>query len=338
MTSLRELGEFGFINKVAQMAGAPPDEVVKAIEDDCAVVDVGGEEMLLVTTDAGLEGRHFDLSWMTPFEAAQRTVAGAVSDIAAMGGRPFACLCTSAIPSTMEAEQALDLMRGMAATAQRYGAPLIGGDTVAAPDQIMLDIIVLGWAKQPWLRSGARPGDKLVVTGHLGDAGAALELLLHQPELINDPQFADLRQRMMDPTPRIAEAAVLAQTDLVHAAIDISDGLYQDAGHIAQHSGVRIEIAAARLPVTQASRHAAQHVPGDALWWAATSGEEYELLLAVDRDSLPDLTALLQDRDLEPLTDIGDIVAGEGVVLIREDGSEVEMERGGWDHFKATDG
>ena len=334
MTTLRELGEFGFIGRIAELVGAAPPEVVQGIDDDCAVLDLGRGEDLLVTVDAAVEGRHFDLDWLTPFEVGQRTVAGAVSDIAAMGGRPLASLCTVALPATISSEDALALMAGVADTAQRYGAPVIGGDTVSTPDRILLDVVVLGWARSPWLRSGARPGDKLLVTGRLGEAGAALEILQRRPELMDDARFADLRKRFADPTPRLKEAAVLAGHDAVHAAIDISDGLYQDAGHIARASGVRLEIRAGRIPVTDACRLAETCVPGEAGWWAATSGEEYELLLAVDKRSVPELAALLDAEGLAPLTEIGTVVSGEGVILIRDDGTEIEMERGGWDHFR----
>lgn len=316
------------------MAGVAPPEVVQGIDDDCAVLDVGAADKLLVTVDAAVEGRHFNLDWLTPFEVGQRTVAGAVSDIAAMGGRPLVSLCTAALPATIRSEDALALMAGVADTARRYGAPLIGGDTVSTPDGIVLDVVVVGWARAPWLRSGARPGDALLVTGCLGEAGAALEILQRRPELMGEARFADLRKRFADPTPRLAEAAVLARSDAVHAAVDISDGLYQDAGHIARASGVRLQVHGGRIPVTDACRLAETCVPGEAAWWAATSGEEYELLLAVDKRRVSELTSLLEAEGLAPLTDIGEVVSGKGVTLIREDGSEIEMERGGWDHFR----
>ncbi len=336
MASLMELGEFGFIRRVAEMVGSTPEGVECGIGDDCAVIDVGGPEKLLLATDAALESRHFDLEWMTTFEAAQRTVAGALSDIAAMGGHPLALLSTAAIPRTTPSEAALNLMSGVAGTGTRYGAPLIGGDTVAAAEHIMLDVVVIGFAKRPWLRSGARPGDRLVLTGPVGEAQAALEIMLTDPDLLREPQYAPLRKRMVDPTPRLREAAVLAETDYVRAAIDVSDGLYQDASHVARASGVRLEIEVRCLPETAATRLAADYMRGKAPWWAAASGEEYELLLAVERDSVPDANRRLKKAGLCPLTVIGDVVHGEGVALIRADGSEMELERGGWDHFKGV--
>jgi len=336
MSTLMELGEFGFIQRVAEMVGAAPEGIERGIGDDCAVIDLGGAERLLVSTDAAMEGRHFDLQWMTPFEAAQRTVAGALSDIAAMGGHPLALMCTVAVPRTMPAEQALNLMSGVAKTAARYGAPLIGGDTLAAAEHTMLDIVALGLAARPWFRSGARPGDRLALTGPVGEAGAALQILLTEPDLLREPQYAPLRKRLVDPLPRLREASVLAQTDCVRAAIDVSDGLYQDASHIARAGNVRLEIEVRCLPETAATRLAAQHMQGKAPWWAAASGDEYELLLVVEREGLPEANRRLRRAGLQPLTVVGDVVHGDGVALIRPDGSEMELERGGWDHFKAV--
>ncbi len=335
MRDLRQLGEFGLIAKMAGMVGAPAAEVIKSIGDDCAIIDVSGPRKLLITTDAILEARHFNLEWMSPFEAAQRGMAGAISDIAAMGGEPFASLCTTAIPSATDAEIALELLRGLAETGRRYGAPVIGGDTVGGADRIMVDIVVLGWVEEPWLRSGALPGDVLAVTGRLGESAAGLNLLLHSPQLINEPEFSALRTRIMDPTPRVAEARALSPAGIVHAAVDISDGLHQDAGHVARESQVRLEIDGRRIPVHRACQDAERCLPAGTAWSAATSGEEYELLLALSPDDLPRAAQLLEERDLAPLTQIGRVVEGEGVALLREDGSEVEMSSGGWDHFRA---
>ena len=333
MSRLRDLGEFGLIDSIAQMAGLPAPELATAIGDDCAVLDVGADRRLLLTTDAALEGRHFHLQWMSHFEIGQRTVAAAISDIAAMGGRPFACFCTAMIPEAAGSQQALDLMRGVAETARRYGAPLSGGDTIAAFDRLALDLVVLGWANTPWLRSGARAGDKLVVTGRLGEAAAALKLAQRDPELLHEPRFAGLRKRMVDPVPRLQEAALLATTDSVHAAIDLSDGLCQDAGHIAARSGVRLEMQLPQLPVSELCWPAQQVAPEEPALWAATGGEEYELLLAVEPQSVAHLADLLERDGLQPLTRIGDVVPGEGVAFLDEDGVEVTFERGGWDHF-----
>lgn len=336
MGSLKDLGEFGFIARALEMAGRPPREVIRAIGDDCAVLDLGGPEQVLVTTDAVVEGRHFRLDWMSPFEVGQRATAGALSDIAAMGGRPLACLATFAIPPATDTTVALELLRGVAQTGARYAAPLIGGDTVSGQEALMLDLVVVGRARTPWLRSGARPGDVLLLTGCLGGAAAALEILMKQPAALRWPQCAGLLQRMVDPTPRLAEAAVLAQTPDVHAAIDISDGLLQDAGHMARASGVRLEIRLPQIPAAPLPSLPADTSPNLPAWYAATSGEEYELLLAVTPEAAGELSAMLERAGLAPTTIIGSVLPGEGVTLLEEDGRTVTVEQGGWDHFRST--
>jgi thiamine-monophosphate kinase len=335
VATLFDLGEFGFIAQVACLAGAPPPNVVTGIGDDCAIVEVGRPEKLLVSMDAAVEGQHFYLDWLTPYEVGQRAAAAALSDIAAMGGSAFAALCSVALPPSMSAEAATELMRGVCEGLRRYGAPLIGGDTVAA-DALALDLCVLGWARNPWRRSGARVGDTLVVTGPLGEAAAALELVLQDAGAIRRPEHQPLLQRLASPTPRLQEAAILARSPAVHAAVDISDGLYLDARHIAECSHVRLVLELARLPISPIAQDVIGQLGPHPPWWPATSGEEYELLLAVAPGGLGALSHQLRAAGLRPLTEVGHVVPGSGVVLVHPDGSEVEMESGGWDHFRPT--
>jgi thiamine-monophosphate kinase len=336
VAGLSELGEFGFIERIAQLAGAPPANVITGIGDDCAIIEIGRPEKLLATADAVVEGRHFDLDWMTPYEVGQRAAAGALSDIAAMGGTPFASLCSAAVPTSLPLEVAEDVMRGLANALRKYGAPLIGGDTVAASDALVLNLCILGWARTPWRRSGARVGDTLALTGPLGEAAAALALALDDPASIRLPRHSVLLERLVSPVPRLQEAAVLARSPAVHAAVDISDGLYLDAGHVASRSHVRLVLDLGRIPVSEAAQQATRR-GSRAPWWPATSGEEYELLLAIAPGMIGTLTHNLREAGLGALIEIGQVVPGSGVVIVHPDGSEVEMDGGGWDHFRASE-
>ncbi|NSW55744.1 MAG: thiamine-phosphate kinase [Armatimonadetes bacterium] len=335
MATLRDIGEFGFIDRIRELVGEPGPGVIRGIGDDCAVMDVGRRDKLLVTVDGALEGRHFRLDWISPYDAARRSTAGAISDIAAMGGVPFATFCTAAIPADTRTEHATDLMRGVAETARKYGAPLVGGDIVGAFDSIMIDLVVLGWAEQPWVRSGARPGDTLAITGCLGESAAAVNLLSCNPALLDEPDFTVLRKRFTDPTPRVAEARVLAGDPAVHAAIDISDGLVQDAGHIARESGVRMEIIAASIPVDPSCAAAGARLSHRPQWSPATSGEEYELLLSLAPGEIGRVNEILAENGLGALTPVGRVIEGEGVALLGKDGEELSLETRGWDHFRA---
>jgi len=277
---LEELGEFGLIARIADAVGMAQRPVVVGIGDDAAVLEVSADGYLLVTTDACLEGQHFQRRWLTAVRIGQRATAAALSDIAAMGGEALAVFVS----------------------------------------------------QQPWLRSTAQPGDVLLVTGTLGEAAAALHLLRTNRVENADGLPPALRQRFTRPVPRFAVARCLQHLPQPPCAIDISDGLVQDAAHIAQASGVALTIQADRIPVGEACYQVATEVEADALHWALTSGEEYELLLAIPRNLVEQVRALTEAEGVE-LTEIGFVSAGEGVTVVNAKGSEIELNRGGWDHF-----
>ena len=283
----------------ADLAGA--GGVVVGPGDDGAVIDVGGERLIL-TVDQLVAGRHYDKS--TPLDlVARKAIARSVSDIAAMGGRPTHALATGCLPPGFtEADHLFDRM---AAWARDFGCPLIGGDIASAPGPLLLTVTVLGTChptRGPVLRSGARPGDILCVTGALGGS------------------FDSGRHLTFDP--RLDEAAALCDIlgESLGALMDISDGLGIDAGRIASASGVRLEIDSARIP-----RH--QDVPD----WrrAAADGEDYELLFTV-RD--PSAVEALTLPHATPITIIGRVVPGDGCVIIDEAGAAHDASALGWDH------
>lgn len=330
---LAELGEFGFIQRIARLVGAPQAPVEVGIGDDAAVLKLPGDEHLLVTTDAFVEGVHFRRQWLTPAQIGTRAACAALSDIAAMGGEPVAAFVSAAWPPTLEVAAAEELMVGLAEVVSQYGAALAGGDTTASPQGIFVDVIIVGATPQPWLRSGAQPGDILMVTGSLGEAAAALELL--QTGRVSEasalPQA--LARRFASPTPRLAVVAALAARNAVKAAIDISDGLAQDAGHLSERSGVAVILESARLPIPPICRQTAQQLGQDPVQWALTSGEEYELLLAVSPDLVEQAAELIAEKGGTTLTQIGSITEGEGVTVLDENGKPMEVTTGGWNHF-----
>lgn len=326
---LRELGEFGFIDRIATGAAAHP-QVVVGIGDDAAVLDLGGPEFTVVTTDAHFEGHHFSLQWMSPAEVGWRAASAALSDIAAMGARPIAVFCTCALPPSWDSERAEELLGGLRSATEAAGAALAGGDTVA-DDRVALDVVVVGSAPrgQVLLRSGARPGQVLAVTGALGATGAALAMLAPGgPKRLPEP----LRERFVRPQPRIAAGRALAASGRVAAAMDISDGLVQDAGHIARRSGVAITIQAGRAPIAEGCREAAEALGADPLLWALTGGEDFELLIALDEDQVEPLAGMPEIAELG-LAVVGSIAEGTGVRILDAEGREMELPRGGWDHF-----
>jgi len=329
---LHELGEFGLIARIAEAVGAGQEPVVVGIGDDAAVLEAPSAGYLLVTTDAYLEGQHFRRQWLTASQIGWRAVGAALSDIAAMGGEALAVFVSAGLPSTEEAAFAEQLICAVHEAATEHGATLAGGDTCASPDRIYLDVVAVGQVQQPWLRSTAQPGDVLLVTDTLGGAAAALHLLESGTVQNADGLPPALRECFIRPTPQFAVARCLQQLPQPPCAIDISDGLVQDAAHIAEASAVALTIQAEHIPVAETCRQVATEAGADALRWALTGGEEYELLLALPRDSVEQALTLVEAEGVK-LTEIGFVTAGKGVTVVDAAGNEIELDRGGWDHF-----
>jgi thiamine-monophosphate kinase len=270
------------------------------IGDDAALLEIPAGHSLVASTDASFEHVHFRREWLTPREIGARSTAAALSDLAAMAATPVGLLLALGVPPDWRAE--LDaLARGVGETAAAASCPIVGGNVTRAAE-LSLTITVLGAAVRPLERTGARAGDALYVTGTLGGPGAALDALLRGVP----PRDAD-RARFAAPAPRLAEAHWLAERGAT-AAIDISDGLVADAGHLAAASGVRLALDLDALPC----------IEGVSPESAASSGEEYELLVALPPGAPID-TAAFASRFGIPLTAIGRVVEGRGVSLVGGD-------------------
>jgi len=260
---LDELGEFGLIARLAEAVGAGRGPVIVGIGDDAAVLEAPSAGYLLVTTDACLEGQHFLRQWLTARQIGWRATAAALSDIAAMGGEALAVFVSAGLPPTEEVAFAEQLLSAVHEAATEHGATLAGGDTCASPDRIFLDVVAVGQAQQPWLRSTAQPGDVLLVTGTLGEVSAALHLLESGQAQDVDGLPPALRDRFVRPTLQFAVARCLQQLSQPPCAIDISDGLVQDAGHIAEASGVALTIEASQVPLAESCREVAAEADAD---------------------------------------------------------------------------
>ena len=284
--------EFDAIRAMLRVWGAQ----ASGIGDDAALLPIPAGESLVVSTDASFEHVHFRRGWLSAREIGARATAAALSDLAAMAATPTGLLVALGLPPDWRAE--LDaLARGVGETAAAAACPIVGGNVTRA-GELSLTITVLGTAARALERSTAHAGDALYVTGALGGAGAALDALLRGAA----PRDAD-RARFAAPQPRLAEARWLAEHG-ARAAIDISDGLVGDAGHLAAASGVGVTLDLAALPCAD----------GITPEGAASSGEEYELLVAVPA------TASLDGEEFRArfgiaLTHIGRVTAGHGVSL-----------------------
>jgi thiamine-monophosphate kinase len=328
-----ELGEFGLINLLAEIAGASQciarQKLLIGIGDDAAAWRTQSP-VQLATVDSLIEGIHFKLDMTGWRELGWKALAVSLSDIAAMGGIPQYALVSLALPGHTMVEDVADLYRGIAELADRFGVAIAGGDSSNAP-LLILNTTVFGSAagqvENILTRSAAVAGDKIAVSGYLGGAAGGLAMLKDGMDF-NEKDGAALRQAFLHPQPRVNEGQILLQQG-VKAAIDISDGLIADLEHICQASNVGARIEVTRLPLYPAVKAA---FGNKALDMALAGGEDYELLFTATEEVINRAAKKIAC----PLTLIGEITddAASGVTLIDVSGKACKPAASGWQHFK----
>lgn len=315
--------EFELIRTIFREAAyAQPNAAVeRSIGDDCALINLPAGHQLCVSTDSVLGGVHFP-DPCDPFLLGQRALAVAVSDLAACGAEPLAFTLALSLPQA-DAHWLQAFSRGLAVMAGQCGITLAGGDTTAGP--LNIGITVLGSAPQgqALLRSHARPGEQLFVSGPVGAAAAAVRLFAIDAPAVDDGLREQLLQAFWQPQPQLALGRWLRGR--AGAVIDVSDGVLADAGHIADESGVRLIVERQRIPVAESAQQLDGH---RALEWALSGGDDYQLLF-----SLPERHASGLQRDFPEARCIGRVVEGQGVVLLDADGQEMTLDRQGYQHF-----
>lgn len=326
--------------------GAGAAGLVRGIGDDCAVYRPTAGLVSLVTTDTLVEGVHFDRSWHPARLLGRKAVAVNLSDIAAMGGVPRWLFLSLALPSRTDEGWPEEFLAGLVQATEAAGAALIGGDTVASGREIMISVTVIGEAveNQVCFRSGGRVADSLWVGGSLGQAAAGLEICrLAAAARINAPPLGPdayptgeqpLVKAHLDPEAQVLLGQRLAASGLIHAMMDISDGLATDLAHLCAESGLGAEVAAEALPLTAELREAARCYDGDPLAWALKGGEDYRLLFAAAPENDEAIRALAANLEGVELHRIGRLRPQPGVVL-RQGEEETEIGYSGYDHFAA---
>lgn len=323
------LGEFELIEQFFRQPGAglaaesENGRILLGIGDDCAVVEVAADRKLLMSIDTLVEGVHF-LPGCDPDVLGWRSLAVNISDLAAMGADPWCFTLALTLPRA-DAFWLAGYSRGLFRLAQRYGMQLIGGDTTRGP--LTLTLQVQGTiAGSPLTRSGAKPGDLVLVSGTLGDAAAALRFLDLPREAYSAPQQF-LRRRYEYPEPRVAIGQKLR--GLATAAIDVSDGLLADLGHICQRSGVGAWIDPTRLPLSRAIQ--SELPEDDALQCALEGGDDYELCFTLPPEKLRHVQSWVEER---LVTVIGEITPEPGLRLRDSAGRLQEVQNRGYRHFE----
>jgi thiamine-monophosphate kinase len=297
--------------------------VLAGIGDDCAVLRLPPGHQALVTTDFTLEGIHFRREWHSPEIAGHRCLARGLSDIAAMGGSPVAAFLSLALPQKLPQSWVRRFTNGLLRLAKRNGVTLAGGDTAESPDGILADIIVVGSVPKgkALLRSRARPGDRIFVTGALGGSAAAVRKLMKNPNGKLNPRDYP---RHFSPEPRIALGKILREKGLATAMIDTSDGLSTDLAHICDASRVGARLAAQDIPLESVGK---PNRPVD-LQLALHGGEDYELLF-----TSPPNRRVPSNIAGVPVTLIGHVIRGSKILLVDREGMEHVLKPQGWEHF-----
>jgi thiamine-monophosphate kinase len=320
------MGEFELIRRFFQQEQAerPPSGVFLGIGDDAALLEVPLYHQLAVSTDTLVSGVHFPGD-AAPEDIAQRALRVNLSDLAAMGAQPLWFTLALTLPSVDE-NWLRDFSRGLFAGAQQFECALVGGDTTSGPLSITIQVMGAVEPGQALRRDGAGVGDYILVTRHLGDGAAALAAL--EGHLNLDSEQADyLRQRFYRPEPRLTEARQIRE--LASAALDISDGLVADLGHICAASDLGAQIYVEDLPLSPAL--ASLEDRDQALHWALSGGDDYELCFTVPEEHMADVGLLIARGELQA-TVIGHMVAGAGVQCLHQ-GQILELDQAGYNHF-----
>jgi thiamine-monophosphate kinase len=325
---LSDIGEFGLINLISRRVRSS-STVPVGIGDDAAAFQWSPGCVGLATADMLVEGVHFDLSFCDPARLGRKSLAVNLSDIAAMGGKPRSCLLSLAIPKAISINFLEDFSTGLLEIAEEFGVSLIGGDTCASRGGLVIAITLYGEQDAGRLtqRCTARPGDRIFVTGHLGDSALGLKLLQRghkEGEAIN---------RHLDPSPRVHEGHALAESGLPTSMIDISDGLLSDLGHITNKSSVGAQLYLEKIPLSpEYSEHFCSE-GHERYSLALGGGEDYELLFTAPAHRKCEIDMVFRKYGT-PVSEIGEITIVPGIRVLSRGGETVSLKASGYDHFK----
>jgi len=335
---LKEIGEFGFIRRVTQGCLVRPDGVLKGIGDDAAAFRTAEGRITLLTTDLLVERVHFIRDRISGFDLGYKSLAVNLSDIAAMGGTPREAFVSIAIPEEVPLDYLDHLYDGMKSLAQAFSVNILGGDTTGSRRDLVINVAVTGEVPEAEIlfRHTARTGDIVFITGPLGDSRAGLHLILQEaaPE---SPMDRGLIEAHLRPRPHIREGRFLAGAGGVHAAIDVSDGLSSDLGHIAEASGLGVLLSAAKIPFSDHLPAFCKRFGFDPVDFALAGGEDYVLVCTVDPARAEDLAKEYRRLFGRILYPIGRMNSSGRLEIETREGRIIPFTASGWNHFQAGD-
>lgn len=324
------IGEFDIIRQC--FVPLASSEAALGLSDDAALITPPAGLALVATADAMISGVHF-LPDDPPETVGRKLLRVNLSDLAAMGAAPLGYLLTCAWPKEWDQDWIAAFARGLGEDQERFGISLLGGDTTSGPGPLSLSLTALGSVApdQVLKRSSASAGERILVSGTLGDGAFGLLVRYGRLTGLSDAALEALTQAYRLPTPRLQLGRALAQDGLAAACLDISDGLVADLGHICEASGLGARIHAESIPLSPAVQEAVA-MDLESFPLALTGGDDYELCFTVAADQVGRVKTLSETLGL-PLTEIGEMVRGEGVAVLDRDGAELALDHPGWTHF-----
>jgi len=325
---ISQIGEFVLIDLIKRRVFSKDKSVLVNIGDDAAVIEPSKDKLLIFTTDTLMEKVHFDLRYFTFEQIGWKAMVANLSDIAAMGGLPKFALVTIGLPQSTSVKNVISIYDGMNDIAKRYDCKIIGGDTLFSSKGILISIALLGEVEKNSLvkRTGAKTGDLICVTGDLGEAQAGLEFLKRYPH-----RKPALVKKHLNPFPRINEARALVENLKITSMIDISDGLSSELFHLTEENHLGAIIYEEKIPISPNCIKAGNLLKRSPLFWALSSGEEYELLFTFGRKKLPQLEKI---KEKVKVSVIGEMLEKkEGVFLMEKSGKKRALKKIGFTHF-----
>lgn len=328
--SISQLGEFGLISLINKKFSNLSHSEVEGIGDDCAVIALDSNRSLVVTTDILVEGKHFLLDKISPFELGYKSLAVNISDVAAMGAKPYISFLSLALPSEVNSEWITEFMNGYHSLSTKHNIPLVGGDTTSANSgSLTISVTAMGIIdnKNIKRRSGACLGDLVVVNSLLGDSALALSLIL-KGENISETLF--LAHNM--PEPKVIEGQFLGSEIGVTSMMDISDGIASDIEHICSLSNLGAEINIDKLPISNELATICKNRDWAITDFALCGGEDYSLLMTIKEELFSDISERYNATTGDKLYVIGKMTASDSVKYIDNLGEETNLGMG-FRHF-----
>lgn len=336
--TLASIGEFGLIHRIHKLLkqeNIHTPGLTLGIGDDTASFRPRAGYEVLVTCDCLVEGRHFLLDHITPLNLGRRAMVVNISDIGAMGGQPLYALISLGLKADTRVADVEAMYRGFTFELKPFNASIIGGNITKMEDVIFIDITLVGEVEQGklMLRSTAKAGDAILVTGYPGQAAAGLKLLLRsQPA--EDLREHPLVRAYITPSHRAREGQAIARSGYATAMIDTSDGFLGDLGHICQESDVGAVLIQEKLPVSEDLRQAAVELGQDPIELFLKDSDDYELIITCSPDNKAKVRSAIASVSNVPVAEVGSITDAAGDMQLKlPDGAQRRITPAGWDHF-----